>query len=72
MYKFVLIINGELRMFYRYDELSDAIEAFLYSKKFYKDATLYVMKYSSENNVIELVECNIDKERKDVYSHSRQ
>lgn len=72
MYKYVLIANGEMKMFYRYDELSDAIEAYLYIRKFYHDCTLNIMKYSLEKHCIELVECKIDKERQDVYSHSGQ
>lgn len=72
MYKYVLIANGEVKMFYRYDEVSDAIEAFLYTRKFYHDATLNIMKYSLEKHCLELTECKFDKERKDVYSYSGQ
>ena len=72
MFAYVLIANGAVKMFYRKDELSDAIEAYLYTRKFYHDCTLNMMKYSLEKRSIELVECKIDKESKDVYSYSGQ
>ena len=72
LFAYVLIANGAVKMFYRKDELSDAIEAYLYTRKFYHDCTLNMMKYSLEKHSIELVECKIDKEEKDVYSYSGQ
>ena len=72
MYKYVLIANGEVKMFYRYDELSDAIQACIYTRKFYHDATLNSMKYSLEKHCIELNEFKIDRGLEDVYSYSGQ
>ena len=72
MFAYVLIANGALKMFYRYDELSEATQAYFYTRKFYPDCTLNMMKYSSEKHSIELVKCKIDEESKDVYSYSWQ
>lgn len=72
MYEYVIIANGQVKMFYRHDELPDAIEDYLYTFRFYHDTTLNRMKYSVDKHSIELVECKIDKEKKDVYSYSGQ
>ena len=60
MWKYVLIANKELKCFYRWDELTDAIQAYNYTKLFYTDTTLNVMKYSEEKHTIELVECKLE------------
>lgn len=72
MWKYVLIANNELKCFYRADELSDAIMAYEYTKKFYHDATLSVMQYSADVHNIILVKCNLDKEKDYVFSSSGQ
>ena len=71
MWKFVLIANNELKCFYRWDELTDAIQAYNYTKLFYSDTTLNVMKYSEEKHTIELVECKLE-DYKNVFSSSWQ
>ena len=72
MWKYVLIANNELKCFYRWDELSDAIQAYQYTKQFYNDATLNVMKYSETGHTIVLVKCDLEKGNKYVFSSSGQ
>ena len=73
MWKYVLIAHNEIKMFYRSDELSDAIMAYEYTKQFYQDTTLSVMNYSADVHNIILVKCNIDKEKHHhVFSSSGQ
>ena len=72
MYKYVLIYNGEVKMFYKRDELSDAIQACIYARKFYHDTTLNSIKYSREKHCIELYKFKIDRGLEDVYSYSWQ
>ena len=72
MYKYVLIANGEIKQVYKWDELSDAINAYEYTKQFYPDTTLSVMKYSEDTHSIILIKCNIEKGNKDVLSCSWQ
>lgn len=71
MWKYVIIANKEIKMFYRFDELGDAIQAYNYTKLFYEDTTLNVMKYSEEKHTIELVECKLE-DNKYVFSCSGQ
>ena len=71
MWKYVLIANNELKCFYRWDELTDAIQAFNYTRQFYQDTTLNVMRYSKENHSIILVNCKLE-DYKDVFGSSGQ
>ena len=71
MWKYVIIANREIKMFYRFDELGDAVQAYEYTRKFYSDTTLNVMKYSEENHSIELVNCKLE-DYNNVFGCSRQ
>ena len=71
MWKYVLIANNELKCFYRWDELTDAIQAYNYTKQFYQDTTLNVMKYSEETHSITLINCGWE-DYKGVFGSSRQ